>query len=139
MAKWHVLLDLNVVLDVLQQRQSHYVTSARVMNAIAKGKIEGLLAAHSLTTLFYLVWRARDAQTAITAITQLLQTFTVAAINQQVILQALALGWKDFEDAVQIAAASHAGADFLVTRNPKDFKRGIVPVLQPAELLALLV
>jgi hypothetical protein len=29
-----------------------------------------------------------------------LQVFNVAAVDQNVILKALALGWKDFEDAV---------------------------------------
>jgi len=48
------------------------------------------------------------------------------------------LGWSDFEDAVQIAAAYRAGADYLNTRKPKDFEGGLIDVVQPGEFLALL-
>jgi hypothetical protein len=36
-----------------------------------------------------------------------------------------------------MAAAVQAGSQYLVTRNPRDYKIGLLPVLQPAELLAL--
>ncbi|NJN97319.1 MAG: PIN domain-containing protein [Anaerolineales bacterium] len=45
--------------------------------------------------------------------------------------------WKDFDDAVQMAAALNAQAHYLVTCNPKDFKDELVSVLQPGDLLAL--
>jgi hypothetical protein len=52
--------------------------------------------------------------------------------------KALSLGWKDFEDAVQMAAASAEGIDYLLTRNVKYFQSGPLPVIQPAAFLALL-
>lgn len=64
--------------------------------------------------------------------------FSVATVDQDVILQALAFRWHDFEDAVQMAAASKAGADYLITWNLKDFKKGPISVLLPAEFVALL-
>jgi hypothetical protein len=50
---------------------------------------------------------------------------------------ALNLPYRDFEDAVQMMAAVQAGAQYLVTRNIRDYKAGPLPALQPAELLAL--
>jgi hypothetical protein len=35
-------------------------------------------------------------------------------------------------------AALRSGAHYLITRNVQDYKAGPLPVLQPAELLALL-
>ena len=49
-----VLIDLNVVLDTLQEREPHYRESASILAYAEKGVIEGLVAAHSWTTLFYL-------------------------------------------------------------------------------------
>lgn len=132
------LVDLNVVLDVLQHRQPHYEHSAQVLNAVSREQVAGLLAAHTVTTLFYLLARLQDHQTATTAIVRLLSSFTVAAVDDQTIRTALAWGWPDFEDAVQMAAAAGAHADYLITRNPKDFKATPVPVLRPEELLAIL-
>ncbi len=133
-----ILVDLNVILDVIQQRQPFYEESARVVDAVVRGQAVGWLAAHSITTLFYVINRVRNRETAVTAITGLLDVFTVAAVDDQVIRQALAWGWPDFEDAVQTAAAVQAQADFLITRNPRDFQSGSLPVVQPAAFLTLL-
>ena len=78
-----------------------------------------------------------NPQQANLTVAKLVQVFNVAAVDQNVILKALALGWKDFEDAVQMVAALNAQANYLVTRNPKDFKDALVPVVQPGDLLAL--
>jgi predicted nucleic acid-binding protein len=136
--KRSILVDLNVIVDVVQRRQPFYEESARVIDAVVRGQATGLLAAHSITTLFYVINRLRNRETAVTAITSLLEVFTVATVDDQVIRKALSWGWSDFEDAVQMAAATNAGADYLITRNPRDFQSGIVPVVQPAAFLTLL-
>ena len=58
-----------------------------------------------------------------------------APVNHDVLLQALSLGWDDFEDAVQAAAALNAKATHLVTRNPRDFTGLTIPVLTPEEMI----
>ena len=137
-AKVRVLVDANIALDVLAKREPHYATSAAIWALVEQGEIEGLLAAHTVTTLHYLAAKYLNRQQANLTITKLLQVFGVAAVDQQVILKALTLGWKDFEDAVQMAAAFNAQVDYLVTRNPKDFKDELVRVLQPGDLTALI-
>ena len=54
-ARHQVLIDLNLILDVLQQREPFYLMSARVLACAETGLIEGYVAAHTLTTLFYLI------------------------------------------------------------------------------------
>jgi predicted nucleic acid-binding protein len=137
-AKVHVFVDLNVVMDVLQERQPHYEESARVLDVVVRQEAAGYLAAHSLTTLFYVLSRLRGRKTAVAALTTLLESFTVANVDDSVIRQALSWGWADFEDAVQMAAAANARVDYLVTQNPRDFQPGPLPVVQPAALLAIL-
>ena len=133
-----ILVDLNVIVDVIQQRQPFYEESARVVDAVVRGQAEGWLAAHSITTLFYVINRVRNRETAVTAITGLLEVFTVAAVDDQVIRRAMAWGWPDFEDAVQMATAVNIQANYLITRNPRDFQAGHIPVVQPAAFLTLL-
>ncbi|MDP1644228.1 MAG: hypothetical protein Q8K35_04035 [Thiobacillus sp.] len=62
----------------------------------------------------------------------------VEPVDHQVLQQALALGWRDCEDAVQAVTAAQCQADFLVTRNPRDFRQSLVTVITPSEFLALL-
>lgn len=136
--KFKVLVDLNVVLDVVQQRQPFLADSAKLLDAIVREEVTGLLAAHSITTLFYVVSRWQNRATAVTALTSLLDAFTVAPVNDAVIRKALAWGWNDYEDGVQMAAALEMEADYLISRNRSDFEAQPVPVLNPAGLLALL-
>jgi len=132
-----VLIDLNLVLDVLQKREPFYAASAGVLACAETGLVEGLVAAHTLTTLFYLVAKDQSAERARVTLTELLQFLSVAPVDQAAIEQALNLPYPDFEDAVQMMAAVQAGAQYLVTRNVQDYRAGPLPVLQPAELLAL--
>ena len=133
-----ILVDLNVALDVVQKREPFYADSADVLDAVANKRVVGFLAAHSITTLFYVLRRQYDRPTAVFVTRQILDAFSIAPVDDTVIRQALAWGWRDFEDAAQMAAAVHANLDYLVTRNPKDFQTQPVPILRPAHLLPLL-
>lgn len=137
MAELRVLIDLNVILDVLQRREPFYDMSARALAAAEMGLMEGWVAGHSLTTLFYLLARYQSVEQARVALTELLSFLSVAAVDQAVLEQALNLPYPDFEDAVQMMAAVRSGAQYLVTRNVRDYTMGPLPVIQPAELLAL--
>jgi predicted nucleic acid-binding protein len=133
-----VLIDLNVILDLLQRREPFYTMSSRVLACAETGAIQGYVAAHTLTTLFYLVAKDRTPEQARLTLTDLLRFLTVAPVDGETIAQALSLPYRDFEDAVQMVSAAQIGAHYLVTRNTQDYKLGPVSVLHPAELLALL-
>jgi len=137
-AELRVLFDLNVILDVLGRREPYFASSAQTWAAVETGRVDGLVAAHSVTTLYYLLARHTTTPQAHAALVDLLRVFSIAAVDKDVIRDALSLGWDDFEDAVQMAAARHAQAAYLLTRNPADFQPGPLPVIQPAEFLALL-
>ena len=132
------LYDVNVILDVLQRRPAFYDDSAAVFAAAETGKITGILAAHTVTTLFYLLTRWGSPDSARVHIVDLLSVFDIAAINTRVVEQALALPYRDLEDAVQMAAARQARCDYLITRDRAGYSAGPVPVVTPAEMLALL-
>lgn len=133
-----ILVDMNVILDVVQQRQPFYEDSAKVLDAVSNQEVEGYLAAHSITTLFYVITRFQNRTTAVSILQQLLTAFKVTTLNDAIIREALTWGWQDFEDAVQMATAVHSNLDYLVTRNPKDFETHPVPILKPAHLPAIL-
>jgi predicted nucleic acid-binding protein len=137
MSMMRVLFDLNVLLDVLLFRQLHYEASARVWELAETKKIEGLVAAHSFSTLYYLYSRQTSREFARNAIQRLLTVFTTAEVNQVVLVDALGLGWLDFEDAIQMAAAQQSGAEYVISRNPTDYKTPPLPVIQPAEFLPI--
>ncbi|MGB8214338.1 MAG: PIN domain-containing protein [Anaerolineales bacterium] len=133
-----VLIDLNIILDVLQKREQFYEPSARLLAAVELGKVRGLVAAHSITTLFYLIRKDQSAAEARATITNLLQFIEIAPLDHSTIEQALNLDYRDFEDAVQMISAVQCKVDYLITRNEKDYQPALLPVLQPVDFLATL-
>lgn len=133
-----LFIDTNVVLDVLAQREPWFGDSARLLAHIEQGGASGHIAAHTLTTLHYLLVRHLGQQKTAAVLIELTTLLRVEPVDHQVLQQALALGWRDFEDAVQAVTAAQCQADYLVTRNPRDFKQSLVPVITPSEFLALL-
>ena len=112
--------------------------SAAVLSAVEAGLVEGWIAAHSVTTLYYLYAKSRSWEVARSTLAALLELLRVAPVDEQVLRQALALPYRDFEDAVQMAAALAVGASCVVSRNVKDFRYGPLPVYTPADCLPLL-
>ena len=133
-----VLVDTNVVLDVVLARKSWVAEATDLLDRIARRELEGFVAAHAVTTVFYVVERERDRRTALTAVGDLLSIVGVAEVGIADFQRALTLGLKDFEDSVQVAASLRVGADFLVTRSARDYKGAPVTMKAPGELLALL-
>ena len=131
-----ILLDVNLVLDVLLDRRPHADVASSVWCAVEEGRAEGLLSAHAVTTIHYLNARAVGARAARETTEALLSVFGVAAVDEGVVRAAIALGFRDFEDAVTAAAAQRARCSAIVTPNPRDFRTSPVRVLTPAEAAA---
>lgn len=136
--KQKVMIDLNVILDVLQKREPFYDTSAALLAATETGRVEGYIAAHSVTTLFYLIQKGRSSSEARATITNLLQFLKIGVVDQTTIEQALNLDYRDFEDAVQMMSAVQCKVDCLITRNIKDYQSTLLPVIQPVDFLGTL-
>ena len=134
-----LLLDLNVMLDVILDRAPGADAASALWAAIENGHGRGLVSAHGLTTIFYLLEKARDAAFARSGVERLVTVFGVAAVDDSVIRRALVLGWPDFEDAVCAAAAEASACEAIVTRDPDGYPNCPLPVMDPAAALAWLV
>ena len=69
------------------------------------------------------------------ALEALLGLFEVAPVNRAVLEGALRSRIEDFEDAVLKQAGLLVGAEAIITRNTKDFRRSSIKALDPTELL----
>jgi predicted nucleic acid-binding protein len=132
-----VFLDANVVLDVLAHREPFFSDSVQVLSLVESGVVEGLIAAHTVTTLFSLLNRKIGAERARSSLLDLLRIVEVVPVDQDRILQAFAMNWSDFEDALQAACARKNAADYLLTRDQRGFSGASVTILSPAEFLAM--
>lgn len=134
-----LLLDLNVVLDVILDCAPGADAAAALWAAIERGQGHGMLPAHGLTTIFYLLEKARGASFAREGVERLIGIFGVAPVDDEVVRRALVLAWPDFEDAVCAAAAEASGCHAIVTRDADGYPNASLPVIDPAAALVWLL
>ncbi len=133
-----VLLDTNVVLDLLLDREPWSKTAAKLFSRIESGTLEGYLGATTVTTIYYLAAKTVGANAARQKIRELLALCAVAAVNRPVLEAALDLEFTDFEDAVLHEAARQVGAEAVVTRDAAGFKKATLSILTPDECAGIL-
>lgn len=131
-----VTVDINVLLDVFQQRQPHYAASAQVLSLVASGKLTAVCPAHGLTTLYYLVRKHAAKADAEVAMDRVLAHFQIGNLDTAGWQRARLLAMDDFEDAAVATVAATSGSVFVITRNVADFFRSPVPGIAPAEFLS---
>ena len=133
-----LLVDVNVVIDAILERPRYSDSASKLWLAVESKQLEALVPAHGVTTLFYLVARDKGSVVARRTLSSVLRAFGIAAVDESVILRAVALDWRDFEDAVCAAAAEASGCDGIVTHDPKGFPGCALPVLSAETAVALL-
>lgn len=133
-----VLFDTNILLDVILDRVPHAGVSAAALDLVGRGRVEGYVAGHAVTTVAYLVQRERGATEARKALSHLLLKVKVAPVTDSSVRLALTMEFADLEDAVCAASAQEAGCAIIVTRNPQHFRKGEPPAMLPETFLASL-
>jgi predicted nucleic acid-binding protein len=130
-----ILVDTNIVLDLLLEREPFVENAILIFEQIEQGKLEGYIAATTITNIFYIIRKTESREIAIAAINRLLTGIQFCAVDRQTVETALSLGLKDFEDSIQLACATLSKLDGIVTRDRKDFVGSNLPIYSPAELL----
>ncbi len=133
-----ILFDTNIVLDVLMDRMPFSDAAAELFSKVEDGTIIGYLCGTTITTVYYLAAKTIGTARAQEEIKKMLSLFEVAPVNRLVLESALAADFNDFEDAVIHEAACHVGAEAIVTRNQKDFKKSQISVYTSEEMAKIL-
>lgn len=130
-----VLIDTNVVLDVLCNRQEFLEASEKVFKLCEVNKISGYLSALSIPNILYVMRKELEPERTKEILTKLMLIFHVADLKADDLKKAAEMKFKDYEDAVQSVCASRIHADYIVTRNIRDFTASKVTAIKPSELL----
>jgi predicted nucleic acid-binding protein len=133
-----LLIDTNVVLDVLLNRQPFCEDAAKVLKLVARRNIEEYISASAITDIYYIANKMiRDKTKVRKLIEQLLKVVKIAAVSSEEINKALELKWNDFEDSVQYSVALLADMDGIITRNTSDYIDSDINIWTPKEFLNL--
>ena len=132
-----VLLDTNVLMDVLLERELFVNESVQVFDQVVRGAVTGLICATTVTTIFYLTSREVGGEEVMRHIQKLMNLYEIAPVTRSVLDAAITSNSPDFEDAVLAEAAHQAGAQAIITRNLKDFAKSPVRAYTPRQWLAM--
>lgn len=130
-----VLIDTNVILDVLCGRAEFLEASSRVWKYCEINKLSGVISALSVPNIVYILRKELDPDKTKEIIDRLLLIFDVAELKAEDLHKAAEMKTADYEDAIQMCCADRINADFIVTRNIRDFVSSPVPAVKPSELL----
>lgn len=134
-----ILVDTNVILDILLKREPYVNEAQIIMTKCADREIIGYLAAHTIPNIFYILRKVYSQEERRRLIKNLCEIFRISDLNAEKILAAVDNeGFLDFEDCLQEECAFEAIADYIVTRNPGDYKESRVKVIEPSEFVRLL-
>lgn len=132
-----VLLDTNIVLDVLLNRIPWKAEAAALLEAARQGRIANAVSSLTIANVAY-VARRRPHSEMIQVVQACLDSFDVLPLDKQVLQIALTLPGSDFEDNIQLATATQAGLEGIVTRDAAGYSGSTIPILTPSGLLARL-
>ncbi|HEY0769048.1 MAG TPA: PIN domain-containing protein [Sphingobacteriaceae bacterium] len=135
----YIFMDTNVVIDFLADRQPFALDAARLFNLAIDHKATIYISAVSYNNIYYILRQSLTNNATIKLLKELAEMTEITDVTDEIIRQYLKTDFKDYEDAIQYyCALSRSKVDFIVTRNTKDFKKSILPVLTPAEAVASL-
>ena len=131
-----MLLDTDVLIDIALDRRPHSDPAADLLDRIESSGETVFVAWHSVSNFYYLVSPSHGRRRARDFIVELTRFVQVAPADAEAIRYAASLPMKDFEDAMQVAAARACGALSIVTRNIKDYRRSPIPAVSPRQALS---
>ncbi|HJB34906.1 MAG TPA: PIN domain-containing protein [Candidatus Blautia merdipullorum] len=131
-----LLIDANIILDVLMNRQEFVKDSSMIWKLCETEKAKAYVSALTFANLVYIMRKQLNPEAVEDVYRKLSLIFTFTDLNVSDLTRAAELTWSDFEDALQSVTAERIHADYIITRNVSDFSKSKVMAFTPAELLA---
>jgi predicted nucleic acid-binding protein len=132
-----ILVDTNVVLDLLGNREEFLQEAKELFTLADKGELQLFVSSLTIANTYYILsQRLKLAETK-----QVIRRFKVLvgvlSVDDKIIELSLDSDFKDFEDAIQYYCAIENRIGLIITRNQKDFKASEIPVLSAKEFIGM--
>ena len=130
-----IFLDTNIILDFLGEREGFYEASAKIMTLADKKKIQVYTSPRSISNVFYVLAKYENSKIALEKIRKFKLLCSMSVMDDEVVEKAIHSNFKDFEDAMQYFSALASNCNIIITRNEKDFKNAMIPVMNAESYL----
>lgn len=127
-----ILLDTDVILDFFLDRRPFSDDTARILSWCESKEVQGFVTPVIISNSYYLLRKIATHGKVIEKLKGLMTIIDVLIMDKEIIMFALNSKFIDFEDALQNFSATKNGkVDFIITRNPKDYRHSSLPVFTP--------
>ncbi|MEW6654608.1 MAG: PIN domain-containing protein [Bacteroidota bacterium] len=130
-----LFVDSDIILDLLAEREPHYIHAARLFTLINQNKMIAYTSPLIFANLHYLLKKQTTNSVALKSLRKLKTLINILPIDERVIEQSLNSEFTDFEDAIQYYTAVNNSITLIITRNKIDYKRSKIDVLTAEEFL----
>lgn len=133
-----ILIDTNVLLDYLLEREPYFEDAKKVIFSCTDGNVQGCIAAHSISNMFFILRKDYSAKERREILLNLCKIFDVEGIDKAKLISGLENeDFSDFEDCLQMECAKAYGADYIVTRNVADYSVSEIKAILPRDYVTL--
>ncbi len=133
-----VLVDTDVLIDIALDRMPYVESSSALLDKLEQRPGTAFVAWHTLSNFYYLVTPTRGQDDTKAFLVELIRFVSVAPTTTDSLRYAAQLTMKDFEDAMQVAAALACNAEVIATRNIRDYANAPIQACTPSSLLDIL-
>lgn len=130
-----IFLDTNVILDLLGEREPFYLATAKLASLADNNLITLVASPISFTTVSYILSKFETSKVVREKLRKFKILCEICSLDEHIIEKGLNSSFKDFEDSLQYFSAVSANCDIIITRNAKDFKSSLLPVMNVEEYL----
>jgi predicted nucleic acid-binding protein len=133
----NVLIDTNVILDDLLNREPRCETARGIMELVNGKRVQGYITANSVADIFYITEKKTNLTYARNAVKKIIFALRIISVEGQDCEKALELPMNDFEDALVVVCAEKADLHYIVT-NDNGFlsvEGLLTPTISPADFL----
>jgi predicted nucleic acid-binding protein len=131
-----LLIDTNIVIDLLAKREPYYTDSAKLFSLADKKQVKLTVSSLTIANTHYTLIKVKNSIESKSILRKLKLIVDVLTLDDKVINLALNdTDFEDFEDGIQYFSAIENNVDIIITRNLKDYKKSILPVMTAGQYL----
>ena len=130
-----ILVDTNIIIDLIAKREGFYEEAARLFSLADHKKIGLYVSSLSFANAHYILSRQLSDDKTREVLRKLKVLVKIVPLDSIILDKSLNSVFNDFEDAIQYYTAIEASAHIIVTRNLKDFKKSVLPVMTAGQFI----
>jgi predicted nucleic acid-binding protein len=132
-----IIIDGNVILDVLQNREPFVQSSSKVLRLVETRQIKGYITTNSVTDIYNVLKHSvKDKQRLYIILDRLFVLVKIINVKSRDIKRAFRPEVNDFESELMCVCAERKKIDYIITRNTELFRNCLVPAITPEDFLA---